>query len=125
MADWPIKILPGATPDDPPEFVCELQAAVPKGQLLVQAGDSIHWYNGTTKPQRPWPTDNDFNPLPRDKVGKRGAQNTNYLSDKIPPGHSSRPTWIAFGDAGTEYKYCSLPDPLSAPTGQGTITITA
>ena len=49
MADWPINIDPGANPDDPPKFVCNLQPT--PGLLLVQAGDSLHWYNGTTKPQ--------------------------------------------------------------------------
>ena len=124
MADWPIKIVPGANPGDPVQFICELQPAVRIGQLLAQAGDAIHWSNGTLQPQQPWPTDDNFKPLPPDKVGKRGARNTNYLSDPIPPGGSSRPTWIAFGAAGTVYKYCSLRDPLLPPSGQGTITIT-
>ena len=125
MADWPIKIVPGANPDDPPEFVCHLQPNSGPGLLLAQAGDSLHWYNGTTKPQQPWPADDTFKPLPPDKVGPRGQPwpdrtPTNYLSDEIPPRHSSRPTWIAFGKPDTEYKYVSLSDPRA----QGTIRIT-
>ena len=130
MADWPIRIVPGANPDDPPKFICDLQPT--PGLLLAQgplnandpngesSPDSIHWYNGTTKPQQPWPADDiTFKPLPPDKVGPRGKK-SNYLSDEIPPGHSSRPTWIAFGDPDTEYKYVSLSDPRA----QGTIRIT-
>jgi hypothetical protein len=125
MADWKIAIVPGANPGDPPQFVCELQPAVPKGQLLAQAGDAIHWSNGTAQPQRPWPTDDNFKPLPPVQVQPtRGKQNSIYLSDVIPPGHSSRPTWIAFGNTGTQYKYTSWPDQHSAPSGQGIITIT-
>ena len=119
MADWPINIDPGANPDDPPKFVCNLQPT--PGLLLVQAGDSLHWYNGTTKPQQPWPADDTFKPLPPCPwVGPRGQPNSSYLSDEIPPRHSSRPTWIAFGDPDTEYKYVSLSDPRA----QGTIRIT-
>ena len=126
MADWPIKIVPGANPDDPPKFICDLQPT--PGLLLAQVSDpngdfspdSIHWYNGTTKPQQPWPADDTFKPLPPDKVGPRGQPKSNYLSDEIPPGHSSRPTWIAFGNPDTEYKYVSLSDPRA----QGTIRIT-
>ena len=39
----------------------------------------------------------------------------------IPSGHSSRPNWIVFGNAGTAINYCSLPNPLA----QGVITITS
>jgi hypothetical protein len=120
MADWPIKIIPADDPKDPPQFVCELQRDNEPGLLLARARDSIHWYNGTTEPQRPWPTDANFKPLPPEKVGPRGQPKSNYLSDEIAKDHSSRPTWIAFGDAGTEYKYCSLSDPRA----QGIIRIT-
>ena len=120
MADWPIKIVPGANPDDPPKFVCVLQPNSGPGLLLAQAGDSLHWYNDTTKPQQPWPADDTFKPLPPDKVGPRGQPKSNYLSDEIPPGHSSRPTWISFGNPDTEYNYVSLSDPRA----QGTIRIT-
>ena len=121
MADWPIRIVPGANPDDPPEFVCDLQPNSGPGLLLAQAGDSLHWYNGTTKPQQPWPADDTFKPLPPCPwVGPRGQPNSSYLSDEIPPRHSSRPTWIAFGNPDIEYKYVSLSDPRV----QGTIRIT-
>jgi hypothetical protein len=119
MALWSIKIVPGDEPGDPPAFVPQLQEGGPEG-LLAQAGDSISWNNTTADMQQPWPTDGSFNPLPPDKVGPRGQRNSNYLSDEIPPGHSSRPSWIAFGQPGTVIKYCSLPHPLA----QGVITIT-
>jgi hypothetical protein len=119
MALWSVKIVAGANPGDPAEFVPQLQPGGPDG-LLAQAGDSISWNNTTAVTQQPWPTDENFVPLPADKVGPRGQPNSNYLSDEIPPGHSSRPSWIAFGDAGTVIKYCSLPNPLA----HGVITIT-
>jgi hypothetical protein len=119
MALWSIKIVAGDNAGDPPKFGPQLQEGGPDC-LLAQAGDSISWNNTTTESQQPWPTDDDFNPLPPDKVGPRGQPKSNYLSDEIPPSHSSRPSWIAFGAAGTVIKYCSLPNPLA----QGVITIT-
>jgi len=119
MALWSIRILPGANTGDPPQFVPQLQAGGPDG-LLAQAGDLVSWNNMTGDDQQPWPTDDAFKPLPANQVGPRGQPNSNYLSDVIPPGHSSRPSWMAFGDAGTVYKYCSL----NNPAAHGVITIT-
>lgn len=119
MALWSIKIVAGDNAEDPPKFVPQLQEGGPDG-LLAQAGDSISWNNTTTENQQPWPTDDNFKPLPKSRVGPRGKPKSNYLSDKIPPGHSSRPSWIAFGQPGTVIKYCSLSNPLA----QGVITIT-
>ena len=118
MALWLIKIVPGENPGDPPQFIPELQPGGEQG-LLVQAGDLISWVNQTSQVQQPWPTDDNFNPLPPEQVGPRGQLNSNYLSDEIPPGHSSRPSWVAFGNRGTVYQYCSRPNPKA----RGRITI--
>jgi len=123
MALWSIRIVAGDNTEDPPKFVPQLQEGGPDG-LLAQAGDSISWNNTTTESQQPWPTDNAFNPLPRHPlVDTRGQSGSMYLSDEIPPGHSSRPSWIVPNNTkpGTVFKYCSLPNPLA----QGVITITA
>jgi hypothetical protein len=120
MALWVIRIVAAAHPEDPPEFVPQLQPGGPQG-LLAQAGDSISWTNDTLEVQQPWPVDANLKPLPPNQVGPRGKPKTNYFSDEIPPGHSSRPSWIAFGAAGTTYNYCSLQNPLA----QGVITITS
>jgi hypothetical protein len=120
MALWVIRIVAAAHPEDPPQFVPQLQSGGPQG-LLAQAGDSVSWTNDTMDMQQPWPADANFKPLPVNQVGQRGQPNSNYLSDAIPPGHSSRPNWIVFGNAGTAINYCSLPNPLA----QGVITITS
>jgi hypothetical protein len=120
MALWVIRIVAAAHPEDPPQFVPQLQPGGPQG-LLAQAGDLVSWTNDTLEVQQPWPADASFKPLPANQVGPRGQPNSNYLSDKIPPGHSSRPSWMVFGAAGSVINYCSLQNPLA----QGVITITS
>jgi hypothetical protein len=120
MALWVIRIVAAAHPEDPPQFVPQLQAGGPQG-LLAEAGDSVSWTNDTMDTQQPWPADANFNPLPANQVGQRGQAGSNFLSDPIPPGHSSRPSWIVAGTAGTAINYVSLPNPLA----QGVITITS
>jgi hypothetical protein len=120
MALWVIRIAAADNPEDPPVFVPQLQPGGPQG-LLAQAGDSISWTNDTLEVQQPWPVDANLKPLPPNQVGPRGKPKSNYFSDEIPPGHSSRPSWIAFGTAGTTFNYCSLQNPLA----QGVITITS
>jgi hypothetical protein len=120
MALWVIRIVAAAHPEDPPQFVPQLQPGGPQG-LLAQKGDSISWTNDTMYVQQPWPVDANFKPLTPDEVGPRGQPNSNYLSDEIPPGHSSRPNRIVSEAAGTVINYCSLQNPLA----QGVITVTS
>jgi hypothetical protein len=119
MPLWVIRIIAADHAEDPPQFVPQLQAGGPQG-LLAQKGDSISWTNDTGQVQQPWPADANFNPLPPNLVGPRGQPKSNYLSDEIPPGQSSRPSRIIFESAGTVINYCSLPNPLA----RGVITIT-
>jgi hypothetical protein len=119
MPLWVIRIVAADHPEDPPQFVPQLQAGGPQG-LLAQKGDSISWTNDTGQVQQPWPADANFNPLPPNQVGPRGQPKSNYLCDEIPPGHSSRPSRIIFESAGTVINYCSLQNPLA----RGVITIT-
>ena len=97
MALWVIRIVAADHPEDPPQFVPQLQPGGPQG-LLAQAGDSVSWTNDTLEAQQPWPADASFNPLPANQVRPRRQPSSNYLSDEIPPGHSSRPNWIVVRD---------------------------
>jgi hypothetical protein len=120
MALWSIKIVAGESAGDPPQFVPQLQPGGAEG-LLAETGDSVSWNNTTTESQQPWPLGADSQPLPRDQVAPtRGKSNSIYLSDEIPPGHSSRPSWIVNTKLGPVINYCSL----SNQQAQGVITIT-
>jgi hypothetical protein len=91
MAVWVIRIINGAAPGDPAQFVPQLQPPDADG-LLAQAGDLVSWNNRTDDVHQPWPTDANYVPLADAQVGPRGSQN--YLSDEIDPDGSSRPSWV-------------------------------
>jgi hypothetical protein len=120
MAVWSIKIVPGAAPGAPAQFVPQLQPGGPQG-LLAQSGDAVTWNNTTGQHHQPWPTDQNFKPLTPEQVGPRGS--ANYLSDDIAPNHSSRPTWVVTPSPTTQnvIYYCSL----HHPGARGRITITS
>ena len=96
MSEWSISIVPvkndpsGATA----AFVPQLQPGGPTG-LNVSQGDVVSWNNTTSAPHQPWPADSSYNPL------SVTPSSPNYLSDVIPPGASSQPSWIAVVPAGT------------------------
>jgi plastocyanin len=119
MAVWSIKIEPGNAPDAPAKFVPQLQEGGPQG-LLARAGDLVSWNNATDEAHQPWPTDANYKPLTPAQVGPRGGEN--YLSDEIPPDHSSRPSWVVTVSPVTQntiYYCCKL-----HPDMHGVITIT-
>ena len=121
MAVWSIKIEPGDTPGAPAKFVPQLQAGA---ALLAQAGDLVSWNNTTGDAHQPWPTDANFKPLTPAQVGPRGGEN--YLSDEIPPDHSSRPSWVVTVSPFTQntiYYCCKLhPDMRpSRPKNAGSV----
>jgi hypothetical protein len=62
----------------------------PGGALQAGQDDLVSWNNTTGQTHQPWPTDDKFNPLPAKKVPRGGPL---YLSDPIPPGESSRPSY--------------------------------
>ena len=118
MADWSIKIQQAGAQA---EFVPQLQPGGPTG-LNVSTGDVVSWNNATAEAHQPWPADSNYQPLPESEV-TRGT--SSYLSDIIPPDHSSRPSWIAASPPGvaipaTVYYVCRL-----HPNEHGVITITS
>lgn len=89
MPDWSIKIVTGN--DGKETFT--------PATLQAEQDDLVSWNNTTKQTHQPWPTDSNYNPLPPSQV-KRG--NAVYLSDPIPPGESSRPSYdVAQPPAGT------------------------
>jgi hypothetical protein len=99
MPDWTIKIVPAAAGGGA-QFSPKTQQA--------QQDDLVCWNNTTDETHQPWPTDQNYNPIPN--VARGSAQ---YLSDPIPPGRSSRPSYDVALPAGNPapqtwkvYYYC-------------------
>jgi hypothetical protein len=116
MADWSIRIQQAGAQA---AFVPQLQPGGPTG-LNVSTGDVVSWNNATAQAHQPWPADSSYQPLSAAQVGQSG--DPNYLSDLIPPDHSSRPSWIATPSPVTDktvYYVCKL-----HPNEHGVITIT-
>ena len=89
MPDWSIKIVPSGTGAEA-AFVPDLQDAKPGDPLLAQQDDLVTWNNTTNDSHQPWPATSDYKPLPDEDVPRGSAT---YLSDVIPPGSSSRPSY--------------------------------
>jgi hypothetical protein len=113
MAVWSINIVPGEGPGDPVSFVCELQPNAPPNTIFAEvrdkttSGDAVTWSNETGDPHQI--------AIP---AGKSGSA---FLSEEIPPDHSSRPTYLCVAPAsGNQIVYsCKL-----HPGEQGVITLT-
>jgi hypothetical protein len=120
MPDWSIKIVPAASQiaGAPDQFVPDVPGTKPGDPLKALATDVVTWNNTTNDDHWPWPTDNNYNPLPDAQVPR---QSPFYLSDKIPAGQSSRPNWVAVKPptGNTVYYCCKL-----HPQMRGTIVIT-
>jgi hypothetical protein len=115
MPDWSIKISVVA---GNPAFVPDLIDAQPGTPLVAQVDDLVTWNNTTDQSHWPWPTDSSFNPLPDAQVS---VQLGNYLSDSIPPGRSSRPSYdVNMPATGSTIYYCCKHHPQM----HGTITVT-
>lgn len=110
MADWSIKIVPSGTGTGA-AFVPDLQGAQPGDPLQAQQDDLVSW-NNTTKQSHQIGLPND--PL-------TGLAQT-FVSDPIPAGESSRPSYDT-GQIGTINYYC-MTHPTEA-TERGTIIVTA
>jgi hypothetical protein len=104
MPDWSIKIVPAASGGGA-AFVPDLLGAQPGDPLQAQQDDLVTWNNTTSETHQPWPADENYNPLPDSQVLPRGS--AGYLSDEIPPGGSSRPS----------YDVAQPPLPPDAPHG--------
>jgi hypothetical protein len=77
MPDWTVKIVPRSGGGG--QFSPAAQQA--------QQDDLVCWNNTTNEIHQPWPTDPQYNPY---DVSRSSPQ---YLSDPIPPGRSSRPSY--------------------------------
>jgi len=124
MADWSIKIVP-AKSGGGGAFAPDISGYGPGDPLPAQQDDLVSWNNTTDKTHQPWPTDPSYNPLSDADVLPRGS--ANYLSDPIPPGQSSRPSYdVALPDSSpntwTVYYFCKLHPTVE--TERGTIEAT-
>ena len=87
MPDWSIRIVP-VNPSDPKGPAAFVPQDAGSGQPLeAWDGDTVTWNNTTGTDHQPWPTDANYQPL----NVTRGQQA--YMSDDIPAGQSSRPTY--------------------------------
>lgn len=78
MPDWTVKIVPSSTGGG---------ASFAPGTRQAQQDDLVCWNNTTNETHQPWPTDQNYNPM---NVARGSSK---YLSDPIPPGRSSRPSY--------------------------------
>jgi hypothetical protein len=90
MPDWSIKIVPSNSGDGA-AFVPDLKGKSAGDPLDCMADDLVTWNNTTNDEHQPWPADDTYTALPNDQVLPRGGPN--YLSDIIPAGGSSRPSY--------------------------------
>ena len=120
MPDWSIKIVSTGSGAEA-AFVPDLQGAKPGDPLQAWQDDLVTWNNTTHATHQPWPTDASYTPLPDSQVPRGSAD---YLSDTIPAGESSRPSYDVAQPTGnpqswTVYYCCKL-----HPTERGTIVAT-
>jgi hypothetical protein len=92
MPDWSIKIgPPGAKAPTLAVFTPDVYGQKPNDPVLhASDGDLVTWNNTTGDTHQPWPADANFDPLPDAQVS---MANGNYLSDPIPAGFSSSPSY--------------------------------
>jgi hypothetical protein len=127
MPDWSIKIVPSNSGSGA-AFQPDLNGYEQGDALIAQQDDLVSWNNTTDDTHQPWPTDSNYNPLSEAEVMPRGGPN--YLSDPIPGGESSRPSYDVALPAGlppppnswTVYYYCKLHPTIE--TERGTIEAT-
>ena len=110
MPDWSIKIV-SASSGGGAAFQPDLQGYSQGDPLPAQQDDLVSWNNTTDDTHQPWPTDSNYNPLSDADVLPRGS--ATYLSDPIPAGKSSRPSYdVAQPDGSpqtwTIYYFCKL-----------------
>lgn len=121
MPDWSIKIVP-ASSGTGAAFQPDLQGYKPGDALIAQQDDLVTWSNMTKHTHQPWMTDSNYNPLSDAAVLPRGS--ANYMSDPIPAGESSRPSYDvsqppAQPNSWTVYYFCKLHPTIE--TERGTI----
>jgi hypothetical protein len=110
MPDWSIKIVQSSSGDGA-EFIPDLKGKTAGDPLDCMVDDLVTWNNTTEEEHQPWPADDTYTALPNDQVLPRGGPN--YLSDIIPAGGSSRPSYDVAQPAAapttwTVYYICAL-----------------
>ena len=110
MPDWSIKIVPSSSGTGA-AFQPDLKGKSPGDPLECMVDDLVTWNNTTKDEHQPWPADPSYNALPNDQVLPRGGPN--YLSDIVPAGGSSRPSYDVAQPASqpqtwTVYYICAL-----------------
>jgi hypothetical protein len=110
----------------------DLVGAKAGDSLQVQEDDLISWNNETKQPFQPWPTDNQYKPLPASVVNPppppppAAPHTTLYLSDMIPGNLSSTPAYNAvMPAAGNIVYYCLLDANGNATKVCGQIIVSA
>lgn len=121
MPDWSIKIVRSESGKGA-AFIPDLIGARSGDPLEAQQDDLVTWNNTTNKTHQPWPTDSNYNPLPDSQVPRGSA---NYLSDPIPAGESSRPSYDVAQPAGTPATWTVYYCCKNHPNERGTIVATA
>ena len=121
MPDWSIKIVP-ANSGSGAAFQPDIQDYEQGDPLIAQQDDLVTWSNKTGNTHQPWMTDSSYNPLSEADVMPRGS--ANYMSDPIPSGESSRPSYdVAQPNSQpnnwTVYYFCKLHPTIE--TERGTI----
>ncbi len=104
MATWSVMIVAGG-------FQPDLKDAQLGQPLGVSAGDNVTWNNTTNDATWPWPTDANGNPFPN-PIPNPPPPGAYYLSDIIPPGSASSPTFhVPNGlTKGATISYCDYLD---------------
>ena len=120
MPDWSIKIVSTGSGAGA-AFVPDLVGAKPGDPLQAQQDDLVTWNNTTKQTHQPWPTDSNYKPLPDSQV-PRGS--TNYLSDPIPAGQSSRPSYDVAQPSGSPQSWTVYYCCKQHPTERGKIIAT-
>lgn len=110
MPDWSIKIVPSSSGTGA-AFQPDLKGKNPGDSLECMVDDLVTWNNTTKDEHQPWPADSSYTALPNDQVLPRGGPN--YLSDIVPAGGSSRPSYDVAQPASqpqtwTVYYICAL-----------------
>jgi hypothetical protein len=108
--DWSIKIrgLRGGAAQFVP------QGGNAGDPLNAKVNDTVSWGNETEDSHQPWPTDSHYTLQP--------APPNPSLSNPIPQGQSSTPTWVVVGSSGTTVYYRCKLHPNLAELGRIAIT---
>jgi len=119
-----IKIVPASTGEGA-AFHPEVQGLRPGDPLPAHQDDSVRWKNTTEDTHQPWPADRNYIPFP-----EVDRDDPNYLSDPIPPGHTSATNYGVVPPSGsplaitwTVYYCCKLHPTVVSERGTIAATI--